>query len=441
MTGKYFITTFGCQMNAHDSEILAGLLAATGFDPASSPEEADLILLNTCCVRENAENRTFGHIGNLKALKEKKPSLVIGVCGCMVQQPTEVAKIKQTFPFVDLVFGTHNLHRLPELLAEVRATRSRIFQVWDREGEIVEGLPVKRENPFKAWVTIMYGCNNFCSYCVVPFVRGRERSRRPELILEEIKGLVATGVKEVTLLGQNVNSYGNDFPAQDWNFGRFLEEVARDTGISRIRFQTSHPKDLSDELIEVMSRYQNICRHLHLPVQSGSSRVLELMNRQYTKDQYQELIAKIRARIPGIALTTDIIVGFPGEREEDFVDTLDLTSKVRFDGAFTFVYSPRVGTPAAKMKNQVPVTDQKQRLLQLIELQNRISLEKNQAYIGTLTEVLVEGPSEKNLAVWSGRNSQNKLVHFKPSPKMKPGELAGAKIINAQTFTLEGEVF
>lgn len=441
MPQKYLITTFGCQMNVHDSEVLAGLLEELGYGLASSVEEADLILLNTCCVRENAENRTFGHIGNLKALKEKNPGLIIGICGCMTQQPSEVEKIKNSYPHVDLVFGTHNLHQLPELIQKVKASQSRIIEVWDSDGEIHEGLPVKRENPFKAWVTIMYGCNNFCSYCIVPYVRGRERSRQPELIIEEIRNLVRDGVKEVTLLGQNVNSYGKDFEKSSprWNFARLLQEIAWETGIPRIRFQTSHPKDLSDELIEVMAAEKAVCRHLHLPVQAGSSRVLAEMNRCYTKEQYFELAMKIQAKIPDIALTTDIIVGFPGEQADDFQETLDLVKKVRYDGAFTFIYSPRVGTPAAKLNDPVPESEKKRWLMELIDVQNRISLEKNQAFVGKIAEVLVDGPSEKNPDIWSGRNSQNKLIHFKPPVKLKPGDWLTVKITTAQTFTLEGE--
>jgi tRNA-2-methylthio-N6-dimethylallyladenosine synthase len=435
---KYFITTFGCQMNVHDSEVMAGILESSGYEAATSLETADLILLNTCCVRENAENRTFGHVGNLKALKEQNPRLVIGICGCMVQQPTVVEKIRTSYPFIDLVFGTHNLHRLPELLQQLAATNSRVSEVWDSEGKIHEGLPVKREEQFRAWVTIMYGCNNFCSYCIVPYVRGRERSRAPEMILEEIRGLAANGVKEVTLLGQNVNSFGNDL-ANGWNFARLLQEITR-TDIERIRFQTSHPKDLSDELIAVMAAEKKVSRHLHLPFQAGSSRILKLMNRHYTKEAYEALAAKIQHRVPGIALTTDIIVGFPGETEADFADTLDLVSKVRFDGAFTFIYSPRVGTPAAALADQVPETVKKERLLQLIELQNRISFEKNQALIGTLHEILVEGTSEKNAEIWSGRTMQNKLVHFKPTFRVKSGDLAVVRITAAKTFTLEGEL-
>jgi tRNA-2-methylthio-N6-dimethylallyladenosine synthase len=438
MVRRYFITTFGCQMNVHDSEVLAGILESLGYEAAAEIETADLILLNTCCVRENAENRTFGHIGNLKALKEAKPGLVIGICGCMMQQPTEVEKIRNSYPFVDLVFGTHNLHRLPELLQQLTASNSRVIEVWDSEGEIHEGLPVKREEQFRAWVTIMYGCNNFCSYCIVPYVRGRERSRTPEVILTEISGLAAAGVKEVTLLGQNVNSYGKDLE-DGWNFARLLQEIAR-TGIERIRFQTSHPKDLSNELIAVIAAEKKISRHLHLPFQAGSSRILRLMNRNYTKETYLDLVARIQERVPEIALTTDIIVGFPGETDADFADTLAVVSQVRFDGAFTFIYSPRVGTPAATLTDQVPKTVAKERLVQLIELQNRISLEKNQALIGTLQEILIEGTSEKNAEIWSGRTPQNKLVHFKPTFRIKPGDLATVRITAAKTFTLEAEL-
>ena len=310
MNEKYYLTTFGCQMNVHDSEVLAGILTSNGYDEASSPEEADLILFNTCCVRENAENRTFGHLGSLKKLKEQRPGLIIGVCGCMAQEPEQVAKIRKSYPQVDLVFGTHNLHQLPELLTQVKESQKAIYAVWDSDGAIMEGLPVKRTDPFKAWVTIMYGCNNFCAYCIVPYVRGRERSRQPQAIITEVRELVASGVKEVTLLGQNVNSYGNDLPESGWNFARLLGELASGTGIARIRFQTSHPKDLSDELIATIASHPQICRHLHLPIQSGSSRILQLMNRQYTKEQYLELVAKLKG-VPGIALTTDIILGFP----------------------------------------------------------------------------------------------------------------------------------
>ena len=440
MAQTYWITTFGCQMNVHDSEVLAGILESLGYKSAASVDEADLILLNTCCVRENAENRTYGHIGNLKSLKEQNPRRVIGVCGCMAQEPEEAAKLKATFPWVDLVFGTHNLHQLPELLEQVRDGGNRVFEVWETDGAIYEGLPVKRDDPFKAWVTIMYGCNNFCSYCIVPYVRGRERSREPERILDEIRGLASAGVREVTLLGQNVNSYGKDLSGGSWNFARLLREVSQNTGIRRIRFQTSHPKDLSAELIEVMATEDKVCRHLHLPVQAGSSRILRLMNRGYSKEEYEALVERIREKVKGLALTTDIIVGFPGETEADFRDTLDLVKKVRYDGAFTFIYSPRIGTPAAKMEDPVPAPEKQKHLEELIAVQNQISLEKNQACLGTLQEILVEGPSERNPEIWAGRSSQNKLVHFQPVPKLSQGDMVMVRITAAQTFTLEGEI-
>lgn len=440
MSQQYFITTFGCQMNVHDSEILAGLLESLGYIRASSIEEADLILFNTCCVRGNAENRTYGNIGALKSLKQLKPGLIIGVCGCMAQEPTEVEKIRQSYPYVDLVFGTHNLHQLPELIHKVQTSGSRVIEVWDTDGAIYEGLPVRRDQEFKAWVTIMYGCNNFCSYCIVPYVRGRERSRSPEQILAEIKDLVRDGVIEITLLGQNVNSYGKDLTGESWNFARLLREIAQNTDIQRIRFQTSHPKDLSDELIETIATEPKVCRHFHLPVQAGSSRILKSMNRCYTKEQYLALASKIKQRIPDLALTTDIIVGFPGESADDFQETLEVVREVRYDGAFTFIYSPRIGTPAAKMEDNVSEDEKKRHLTELIQIQNIISLEKNQAYIGSVTEVLVEGPSERNAEIWSGRNSQNKLIHFKPTSGLQPGEMIKVRVNAATTFTLEAEV-
>jgi tRNA-2-methylthio-N6-dimethylallyladenosine synthase len=435
----YYITTFGCQMNAHDAEVLAGLLDAMGYNAASSPEEADLILINTCCVRESAENRTFGHLGNLKALKEGRPGRIIGVCGCMTQESGNVERIQASFPHVDLVFGTHNLHQLPELLQRLQGGERPVIEIWEGDGSIHEGLPVRRGSSFKAWVTIMYGCNNFCSYCIVPQVRGRERSREFGVILSEIRGLQAAGFREVTLLGQNVNSYGLDRPEREWDFARLLEEIAA-IGIPRIRFQTSHPKDLSDKLIAVMAANPNICRHLHLPVQAGSSRILQLMNRHYSKESYLELVGRIRAVIPDIALTTDIIVGFPGETGADFDDTLDLVEKIRYDGAFTFIYSPRANTTALEMGDTVPAPEKRERLQRLIELQNRISRECNEAWVGRHIKLLVDGPSERDPAIWSGRMSQNKLVHFKPLPQIKPGGFVEADIIRAQTFTLEGRL-
>lgn len=444
MSQRYFITTYGCQMNVHDSEVLAGLLESMGYTKASSLEEADLILFNTCCVRGNAENRTYGNIGALKALKQSRPGLIIGVCGCMAQEPGEVEKIRKSYPHVDLVFGTHNLHQLPELIHKVQSSGSRVIEVWDTDGAIYEGLPIRRDESFKAWVTIMYGCNNFCSYCIVPYVRGRERSRKPEQILAEIEDLVQDGVLEITLLGQNVNSYGKDLavePAgESWNFARLLKEIAQKTGIQRIRFMTSHPKDLSDELIETIAAEPKICRHLHLPIQAGSSKILKAMNRRYTREGYLALAKKIKERIPDLALTTDIIVGFPGETADDFRETLEVVSEVRYDGAFTFIYSPRIGTPAAQMEDHVSEEEKKRHLTELIQVQNRISLEKNQAYIGSVTEVLVEGPSERNPEVWVGRNSQYKLIHFKPVATLKPGEIIRVRVDTVTTFTMEGEI-
>jgi len=427
-------------MNVHDSEKLSGMLEGLGYVKTDQPKSADLILINTCCVRENAENRTYGHLGTLKVLKKAKPNLILGVCGCMAQEPNEVEKIKKTFRHVDLVFGTHNQHQLPELLLQVKQERRRVFEVWESAGEIYEGIPVKRESSFKAWVTIMYGCNNFCAYCIVPYVRGRERSREPEIILAEIRALVTDGVQEVTLLGQNVNSYGKDFHESNWNFAKLLQKIVRETGVKRIRFQTSHPKDLSEELIEVIANEPVVCHHLHLPVQAGSSRILELMNRNYTKEDYLNLLRKIKEKIPDIALSTDVIVGFPSETQADFDETIDLVKQVRYDSAFTFIYSPRKGTPAVDLIEQVPEMESKQHLRQLIELQNQISLEKNQGWVGRATEILVEGPSEKKPKMWSGRNPQNKLVHFIPEIILKPGDLVWVKITAAHNFTLEGKV-
>ncbi len=414
----YYIRTFGCQMNAHDSEVIAGLLEELGYKRALTPETADLVLLNTCCVRANAENRLYGHLGNLKPLKEENPDRIIGVCGCLVQQPGEEEKIREEFPHVDLVFGTHNLHRLPALLAQLEATKSRVFEIW-QEGEREEDLPVRRESPFKAWVNIIYGCNNFCSYCIVPYVRGREQSRRPAKILEEVRALAADGVKEVTLLGQNVNSYGKDLPAGERiDFADLLRQVNEVDGLSRIRFQTSHPKDLSSKLIRQMAAGDKICEHLHLPVQAGSNRVLAAMNRQYTREHYLKLVEELRATVPGIAITTDIIVGFPGEEEEDFLQTLDLVEKAAFDSAYTFAYSPRKGTKAASLPNQVPQEIRMERLYRLIELVDTLAKKSNKRLEGEVVTVLVEGPSAKREDIYAGYTRTNKQVLFpRPDPE------------------------
>ncbi|NLW56041.1 MAG: tRNA (N6-isopentenyl adenosine(37)-C2)-methylthiotransferase MiaB, partial [Firmicutes bacterium] len=434
-------TTFGCQMNVHDSERVAGILEKIGYRRAATPEEADLILLNTCCVRENAENRLYGHLGNLKPLRSNNPELIIGVGGCMAQLPSVQEKIRESFPYIDLLFGAFNLHQLPELIAKVKQTQSRILEL-PPEQEIQEDLPVVREESWRAWVTVIYGCNNFCSYCIVPYVRGREKSRRPEKIIAEIEGLASQGVKEVTLLGQNVNSYGLDFPAEErMDFADLLGAVSAVKGIRRIRFQTSHPKDLSDKLIRRMAEAEPVCEHLHLPVQAGSNRILAAMNRKYTREHYLSLVEKLRAEIPQIALTTDIIVGFPGEEEADFQDTLDLVKQVGYDAAFTFAYSPRVGTKAAALENQVPEEVKMDRLYRLIEVVNGLAKEANRRLEGRTETILVEGPSEKNPDLYAGRTRSNKLVLF--APKHPGPALVGAevkvKITKGLAYTLQGE--
>ena len=389
----FCVTTFGCQMNARDSEKLRGILREIGYLEAEE-DQADFVIYNTCTVRENANTRVYGRLGQLKPRKKKNPHMMIGLCGCMMQEPEVIEKLKKSYPFVDIIFGTHNIFKFAELIAERFATDKPVIDIWEGTDQIVENLPNQRKYAFKSGVNIMFGCNNFCSYCIVPYVRGRERSREPQAILDEIRRLAKDGVVEIMLLGQNVNSYGKTLD-EPMTFAQLLTEIEKIEGIKRIRFMTSHPKDLSDELIEVMSRSSKICRHLHLPVQSGSSRVLKQMNRRYTKEQYLELVEKIRKAVPGISLTTDIIVGFPGETEEDFQETLDIVRKVRYDSAFTFIYSKRTGTPAAKMKDQVPeemIKDRFQRLL--TEVQN-IAAEVGSVHEGTTQEVLVESICEQ----------------------------------------------
>lgn len=439
---KYFLQVFGCQMNFHDGEKIAGVLEKMGYVRADTPEEADVVLLNTCCVRENAENRLYGHLGNLKPLKINNPELIIGVGGCMTQLPTVRATIEADYPYIDLLFGAFNIHQIPELIMKIRETGSRILDV-PGEGEMEEDLPVKRESPFQAWVTVIYGCNNFCTYCIVPYVRGREKSRRPEKILMEIRELAAAGVKEVTLLGQNVNSYGLDFPVEErTDFADLLAAVNTVDGIARIRFQTSHPKDLSDKLIRQMAEAEKVCEHLHLPLQAGSDKILKLMNRKYTRDDYLRLVDKLRSRIPEIALTTDLIVGFPGEEEADFQDTLDMVKKVGFDAAFTFAYSPRVGTQAAKLTNQVPEAEKMDRLYRLIEVVNQQAKAANQRLEGTVQTILVEGPSPKKKEIYAGRTRGNKLVLFAPPAGAAglTGKELNVRIRKGLTYTLQGEV-
>ncbi|NPV52030.1 MAG: tRNA (N6-isopentenyl adenosine(37)-C2)-methylthiotransferase MiaB [Firmicutes bacterium] len=440
---KYLLQTFGCQMNVHDSETIAGILEKEGYIPTEDPEEADLILFNTCCVRENPERKVYGRAGDLKRLKEKNPGLVIGICGCMVQQEGELEKIREQLPHVDLVFGTHNIHRLPELLHRVEAGLRQAYEVWDVERaekeDLVEGLPVKREGDLKAWVTIMYGCDNFCSYCIVPYVRGRERSRPLEDIIAEVTELGREGYKEVTLLGQNVNAYGKGLPERI-DFADLLAALDGVPGIERIRYTTSHPRDFSLKLIQSIAASRKVCEHFHLPLQAGSDKILRRMNRGYTAQRYLDLVAEIRKHVPDSSITTDLIVGFPGEAEEDFQDTLDMVRKVEFDSAFTFIYSPRRGTAAANMPDQVSEDEKRDRIYRLIAVQNEISLRKNEALRGKTVEVLVEGESETSSALLQGRTRTNKLVLFPGDKDVLYGRLVSVKITEPQTWLLRGEL-
>lgn len=435
---KYSIQTFGCQMNENDSERLAGMLMEMGYVETEDTAESDLIIFNTCCVRENAELKVYGHLGALKKLKENNPDLIISVCGCMMQQPEVVEHIRKKYRHVDLIFGTHNLHKFPELVYTTLQEKKTVIDIWESTGQIAEDMPIERKDGVKAWVTVMYGCNNFCSYCIVPYVRGRERSRSISEILKEVTFLGQEGYKEITLLGQNVNSYGKDLEDGS-SFAKLLYALDRVDGIERIRFMTSHPKDLSDELIYAMRDCKKVCEHLHLPVQSGSTRVLKEMNRQYSKEQYLDMIAKIKEQVPGIALTTDIIVGFPGETEEDFEETLDVVEKAQYDMAYTFLYSKRTGTPAAKSPDQIPEAVKKQRFDRLLELQNRVSKEINDPLLNTEVEVLVEGLSRNSATTYTGRTRTNKIVNFKGSENLI-GKLVKVRIEKVQTWSLEGVI-
>lgn len=404
------VTTFGCQMNARDSEKLRGILREMGYIE-DLEERADFVIYNTCTVRENANTRVYGRLGQLKPRKKKHPHMMIGLCGCMMQEPEAVEKLKKSYRFVDIIFGTHNIYKFAELVATRLTSERMVIDIWKDTDRIVEDLPNKRKYDFKSGVNIMFGCNNFCSYCIVPYVRGRERSRDPKAIVREIERLVADGVSEVMLLGQNVNSYGKTLD-EPMTFAELLWEIEKIEGLRRIRFMTSHPKDLSDELIEVMKNSKKICKHLHLPVQSGSTDILTKMNRRYTKEQYLELVSKIRVAVPDISLTTDIIVGFPGETEEDFEETLDVVRKVRYDSAFTFIYSKRTGTPAAAMENQIPQDVIKDRFDRLLKEVQAIAAETCAVHEGTVQEVLVEDICDHDPRMVTGRLSNNLLVHF-----------------------------
>lgn len=435
---KFYIRTYGCQMNDHDTEVMAGIFEALGYEATEDTDDADVILLNTCAIRENAENKVFGELGHLKTLKKEKPELLLGVCGCMSQSEAVVNKILKTYQHVDMIFGTHNIHRLPEILQEAYMSKEMVVEVWSKEGDVIENLPKVRKGNIKAWVNIMYGCDKFCTYCIVPYTRGKERSRRPEDIIQEVRQLAAAGYQEVTLLGQNVNAYGKDFEDGNYRLGDLMDEL-RKIDIPRIRFTTSHPRDFDDHLIEVLGKRGNLVEHIHLPVQSGSSDILKIMARSYTREQYLTLVGKIKQAIPDVALTTDIIVGYPNETDEQFEETLSLYKEVGYDTAFTFIYSPREGTPAAKMQDNVPLEVKKERLQRLNDLVNEIAAEKMKAFEGQVVEVLVEGESKNNPDVLAGYTRKNKLVNFS-APKSVIGKLVKVKITEARTWSLNGEM-
>ncbi|MDO4710472.1 MAG: tRNA (N6-isopentenyl adenosine(37)-C2)-methylthiotransferase MiaB [Peptostreptococcaceae bacterium] len=435
---KVYTETWGCQMNEHDTENLLGMIDHMGYEEADAPEEADLIIFNTCAVRENAELKVYGNLNILRKLKEKKPDLIIAVCGCMMQQKHVVEEIKKRYPFVSIVFGTHNIYKFPEMLYTYLQKQESNYDVWDIDGRIVEGLPVVRRHKIKSFVNIMYGCNNFCTYCIVPFTRGRERSRTPEDIVEEVRQLVASGVKEITLLGQNVNSYGKTLE-DPITFHQLLEILNEIQGLERIRFMTSHPKDISEELLEAMARLGKVCESLHLPVQSGSTRVLREMNRHYSKEDYLKTIELARKYMPNLGLTTDIMVGFPGETEEDFLETIEVVEKAQYDLAFTFLYSRRKGTSADRRVDQIPEEVKKERFDRLLDAVNKAAENRSSAYLGKVSEILVEGKSKKNEQVLTGRNRQNKTVNFIGEDHLI-GELVKVRIIDAKSFSLTGEL-
>ena len=429
MNKFYHIVTYGCQMNVHESEKIAGILSDMGYESCDSPEKADIVVFNTCCIRENAENHAFGNIGMLKKLKAARKDMIIAVGGCLPQQMNKAENLHEKFPYVDIIFGTHNLHRLKELILKKQRQKKAVIEIDDSEGEICEeDKPLRTSYP-NAWVNIMYGCNNFCSYCIVPYVRGRERSRDSAKIIEEVRSLVADGYKEITLLGQNVNSYKGDL-----SFPRLLEEIAKIDGKFRLRFMTSHPKDFSQELIDVMAKYPKICHCLHLPVQSGSDAILKAMNRKYTAGQYLEKVAALKAKIPDCAITTDLIVGFPGETDEDFKATLELARKVNFSSAFTFVYSKREGTVAAKMENQVHEEVSKARIMQLVDLINSQTRALSQTYIGKTIEILCEDYDEKR-GLYLGRDEYGRMGYF-ASDENLVGQFVNIKVEQANSVSL-----
>ena len=444
---KYTILTMGCQLNENDSEKLCGMLEEMGYEKTENGEEADIALFNTCCVRENAEDKLFGKLGELKRLKEEK-GIIIAIGGCMMQEKHITDKIKQSYPFVDIIFGTHTLQRFPEDLYKVLTEKIKLEDILDIDGKVYEGLPIKRDSNIKASVTIMNGCNNFCSYCIVPYVRGRERSREPRAIIEEVKDLAKQGYKEITLLGQNVNSYlrverEKHIPFEEYegvhSFATLLEAINKIDGIERIRFVSPHPKDFTDDVIDAISKCDKVCKLVHLPLQSGNTKVLKEMNRKYTKEQYLNLVDKMKAKIPNLTLSTDIIVGFPGETDEEFEDTLDVVRKVKFEQVYMFIYSRRVGTPGDRMENQIPEEIKHKRFDKLKELVESQIEENNQKYVGTIQKVLVEGESKNNQELLTGRTDSNKVVIFE-GDKSLIGQMINLKIVSEHMWYLKGEV-
>ena len=433
---KYHIITYGCQANERDSETISAILEDMSFIKTDNMEDADLILLNTCAIRENAHNKVFGMLGRIKHMKEERPDIITCVCGCMAQEESVVNEIENKLKWVDVVFGTHNIQNLPKLISESLENNELIIEVFSKEGEVVENLPVKRESKYKAYVNIMYGCDKFCTYCIVPYTRGKQRSRKEKDILKEVEDLIKNGYKEVTLLGQNVNAYGKDLD-DGITMDKLLEDVAK-TGIERVRFITSHPWDFTDEMIDVIAKYDNVMPYIHLPLQSGSDKILKLMGRRYTKESYLTLAKKIREKIPNVSLTTDIIVGFPNETEDDFLDTLEVVNECKYDGAFTFIYSPRENTPAAKMNDSISLEEKQERLQRLNELVNKYYKENNEKLVGKIVPVLIENVSEKNEELCAGYTDTMKLVNVKCS-KEDIGKIINVKITEAKTWSLNGE--
>jgi tRNA-2-methylthio-N6-dimethylallyladenosine synthase len=436
--GKYYtIMTYGCQMNEHDTEVMRGLFEEMGYVSTEDRMEADVILYNTCAVRENAEDKVFGELGHMKVLKQQRPELILGVCGCMSQEASVVNRIMQKHAHVDLIFGTHNIHRLPHLLQDAHFGKEMVIEVWSKEGDIIENLPKKRTEGLRAWVNIMYGCDKFCTYCIVPYTRGKERSRMPEDVIAEVRDLARQGFKEITLLGQNVNAYGKDFVDRNYRFGDLMDDIHK-IDIARIRFTTSHPRDFDDHLIEVLAKGGNMMEHIHLPVQSGSTEVLKRMSRKYSRERFLELASRIRKEIPNAVLTTDVIVGFPGETEEQFEETLSLMREAGITSAYTYIYSPREGTPAFEMVDDVPYEVKQERLARRNKLIGEISLEHHKALVGQVFEVLVEGESKNKAGVLSGRSRSNKLIHFEGN-KEWIGQFVQVRVTAAQTWYVKAE--